>query len=600
MKKIFKNLLLIASAMMLLGSCNFLEPYPNGSYNEDNYKDYPKLIRGFVDKAYNLRPQTYYSTEYIGTDAGSDDAIYTSLNNNMRQFSIGSGTISNNPFSSVWTRDYQAINNVNTFLEDDLGLNTHYLVDPESDQNLKVSLQGDAYALRAWYYYDLLKTFGGEGLDETMYGVPIYTKPLKSSELVNANVKRATLDETVAQILKDCDSALVYIPFNNRDYPGDKPQITPVLGAVRYKCMDQIAVYGLKAMTYLLWASPAFCPDASVANERYEQAAKFAAKVINHKLVKEGTIGFDPKVSLDWCDGNHYDIVYVSNVAANGVSANVYPIGFGEGCSTGIAPSQNLVDAFPMANGYPITDTRSGYDPKKPYEGRDPRFYAQIYYDGAKVKRDNNGDVMYTFDCVGADAPSVGKTSRTCYYIRKFTYPGYNPKDLNVTKGYTYIAFERFEQMCLIFAEAACQCKGVNASIDGITAKQAISYLRNRSTIDGLEGIGASGNDPYLEECAGDAKKFLELVKNEWRICTCFEGYRYYNLRRWTANHDDLSAINVAVKGAVVSGEVGARSYNLDNELEKKGYPSLWNPLPYMDVRRCKNLVQNKGWENWK
>ena len=62
MKKTYKNLLLIASAMMLLGSCNFLEPYPNGSYNEDNYKNYPKLIRGFVDKAYNLRPQTYYST----------------------------------------------------------------------------------------------------------------------------------------------------------------------------------------------------------------------------------------------------------------------------------------------------------------------------------------------------------------------------------------------------------------------------------------------------------------------------------------------------------------------------------------------------------
>lgn len=40
-----------------------------------------------------------------------------------------------------------------------------------------------------------------------------------------------------------------------------------------------------------------------------------------------------------------------------------------------------------MANGYPITDPRSGYDPQKPYDDRDPRFYAAIYYNGSSVLR---------------------------------------------------------------------------------------------------------------------------------------------------------------------------------------------------------------------
>ena len=47
--------------------------------------------------------------------------------------------------------------------------------------------------------------------------------------------------------------------------------------------------------------------------------------------------------------------------------------------------TQNLVDAFPMkATGYPISDAqKSGYDPEDPYNGRDNRFYLNIYYHGA-------------------------------------------------------------------------------------------------------------------------------------------------------------------------------------------------------------------------
>mgnify|MGYP003426211147 FL=1 len=101
MKNIFKSFLILGCASLMAAGCDFLDPLPNGTYNEDNYQDYPTIVRGFIDKAYNLRPSTYYSTEYIGTDAGSDDAVYRSQTNNMRQFSVGTTSITSNPFSTV-------------------------------------------------------------------------------------------------------------------------------------------------------------------------------------------------------------------------------------------------------------------------------------------------------------------------------------------------------------------------------------------------------------------------------------------------------------------------------------------------------------------
>jgi hypothetical protein len=49
---------------------------------------------------------------------------------------------------------------------------------------------------------------------------------------------------------------------------------------------------------------------------------------------------------------------------------NFPPTLFGNGR---VNPTQNLVDAFPMANGYPITNAASGYVSTNPYTGRDPR-----------------------------------------------------------------------------------------------------------------------------------------------------------------------------------------------------------------------------------
>lgn len=588
-----KNIYYIFASALALSSCSFLDPLENGSFNEDNYQDYPRIIRGFIDKAYNLRPSTYYASEFIGTDAISDNAVFRVQSDGVRVFSLGGGNISSNPFSTVWTRGYEAINYCNLFLEDNLGLNTHYLLDSESDEALKRSLQGDAYALRAWYHYDLLRFFGGMTSDGQLLGVPLMTSATKIEEADPSELRRATFEETVLQILEDCDSAYAYLPLNNRDYPGDKTYATPVLGSVRYRCFDQVAIDGLRAMTWLLWASPAFNPEGDL--ERYKNAALYASRVIRHKLDKESQLGFDPYASFSWGDINSPELVLPTNVGTSGIEEKFYPYGFGGNAY--IAPTQELVNAFPMANGYPISDSRSGYDPSKPYEGRDPRFYSTIYYNGSSIKRNTNSELMYTFETsVGAkDSPGQLSTSPTSYYVKKYTYTGYNPYDASPVRGYRTVFLMRWEQMCLIFAEAASKAYGpLDASAHGLSARDALAYLRARKTTDGADGLGKDG-DPYLDECAASEEKFEALVKNEWRVVTCFEGVRYFNLRRWSSP-GDLSGVNTTVHGAQVSGDGSFSTF----EIETRKYPSLWNPLPSTEVRKCANLRQNAGWENWK
>ena len=587
-----RNILIALSAFFAVCGCSFLEPFPDGSYNEDNYSEYPTIIRGFIDKAYNLRPSSYYTTEFIGLDSCTDDMLYRDKAAGNRQFAIGNAQMTSNPLSGVWTRDYEAIYYVNLFLKDDIGRKTRYLVDPGSNEVLQKCLQGDAFGLRAWYGFNLLEFWGGVGTDGSLLGVYIPTEPVAAENFDNKALVRPSYDESVKQILADCDSALKYLPPANRDQylQGEAFHVT---GAIRYRALDAVSIKALKARVLLTWASPAFNPAGD--KTRWENAARAAKEVIDFKLRSEAG-GLDPRGSFMWTNPNAAEIIFLGNIVQNATyETNFYPLGFGG--SANIVPSQELVDAFPMANGYPITDPASGYNKSRPYEGRDPRFYASIFYDGCTVIRNQSPyTLMYTFEIAdgGKDAPGGLRTSPSGYYVKKYVSLGWNPNDVSVQTAQHSIFFLRWTHMCLAFAEAANQAAGPNTPIDGLTAKEALAYIRSRKVNTGTQdenGVGADG-DPYLEACAASRSAFDKLVKNEWRIETCFEGERYKNVRRWAT---DVSEINVPVSGVSIEG--GQYTYN---EIERRSFPSLWMPIPYREMRLAPGLVQNKGWEDWK
>jgi hypothetical protein len=277
-----------------------------------------------------------------------------------------------------------------------------------------------------------------------------------------------------------------------------------------------------------------------------------------------------------------------------------YPGGFqGNGV---VGATQELVNAFPMKNSYPITDSRSLYNAANPYLNRDPRFYSTIYYNGALAKKNNTGVLMYTFETFvngGKDAAGVKPTnSLTNYHIKKNVFMGLNWADATITRTNHTKMFIRWTHMVLNFAEAANKVVGpTDATKYGLSAKAAMAYLRTRTTYDG-SALYTTATDVYLTEVSADAVKFGNFVKDERRIETCFEGMRFYDLQRWSTTLTDLNkSVHMA---EITKNDDASFTYNLNKEVETRAYKSAYLPIPYVEILRMSKLEQNEGWDGWK
>ena len=58
----FTKTIAILLPVIAISGCSFLDPLPDGSYNDDNYEENTKLLRGYVDKIYNDFIPTLYAT----------------------------------------------------------------------------------------------------------------------------------------------------------------------------------------------------------------------------------------------------------------------------------------------------------------------------------------------------------------------------------------------------------------------------------------------------------------------------------------------------------------------------------------------------------
>lgn len=595
-----KNRFIIAlTTICALCSCSdYMDPYPNGGYTSETMWDYQELVQGLIVKSYDYMATNYNNSEGALLDGATDNAVITNTSNSIRRFAVGALPSSSDPFETYWTRDYDGIYLVNLFLKDRKGYNTRFLVDEYKNNLVRTRLQGEAFALRAWFYWDLLQKFGGRADSGEMLGVPIVLEPV---EIDNAKeLRRNTYDECVKQILADCDSAYKYLPIAHRDFLVTNETDKAHAGARYWGRFDGITTRAIKANVYLTWASPRFNPGNDLA--RWDSCASNAKKVIDFKLnVDNVKNGFNVKTGVNWFNPNFPGIVFASRFSnsSDAMERLFYPGGFQGNGSMGA--TQDLVDAFPMSNGYPKEHALGAalYDPQDPYKNRDPRFYSIIFYNNEDLKKNETGDAIYKFECYegGKDAPGPIDNSRTGYYIKKFVFTGLDWSDNTPNKQPHSKFFIRWAHMCLAFAEAANHVVGpTDAAKYGLSAKDAIGYLRSRNTYHNIAGFQ---KDPYLEEVASAGQdRFDDFVKNERRIETCFEGMRFFDIRRWTTS---LSELNKPVHMAKISkNEDGSFNYDFTNEVESRIFQSAYLPIPYAEMLKMDNLEQNEGWDSWK
>lgn len=604
-----QKIALLGLILILFSSCSdYLQPLPNGDISSEDIWSYQDKVQGLIGACYDNMPNNYDNFEGAYLDCATDNAVVTSTTNDMSKWAVGALTTGQDEslFGTYWKRDYKSIELVNKFLKDRRGYNTRFLTNPVNNDLVRNRLQGEAFALRAWFEWDLLQKFGGKGVNGEMLGFPIVLEPLGS---VIADLPRNTYDECVKQIIADCDSAYKYLPIAHRDFIAQRLGTNLNYSGGKYwGRMDGITTVAIKANVYLTWASPRFNPAGEVA--RWDSAAVNAKKVVDFKLnVDNVTNGFVAATGVNWFNPNFPEIVFSSRYSTgnDAMERMFYPGGFQGNGSMGA--TQELVDAFPMANGYPISTpdtTLSHYNINNPYKGRDPRFYSTVFYNGAKAIKANTTTVMYTFNTVdGLDVAGKSLTnSRTNYYIKKFVWMGLNWADGTAANKQPHSKFFiRWAHMVLAFAEAANHVVGPNdANKYGISAKTAIQYLRSRKTNDNTKSLDFNAStttieDPYLDQVASTGTvPFDEFIKNERRIETCFEGMRFFDLVRWTTNIADL---NKAVNGiSITKNTDNSLTYN-KVEVEKRNFKSAYFAIPYSEVLKMKSLVQNEGWDGW-
>lgn len=594
----------IACLLILFSSCSdFLDPYPLAIRSEEYIWTNQSAVQGMVGKCYDYMSMNYDNNEGAFLDCATDNAVYTSRTNSIARLANGILSSAEDPFDTYWERNYKGIYNANMFLKDDRGYNTRYLLNDHHNELLQKRLKGEAFALRAWFQWDLLQKFGGRGVSGQMLGFPIILEPIKLEDLKigggNMEFRRNTYDECVQQILNDCDSAYYYLPIAHRDFLVPDANDRVVLGGRNWGRMDGITTRAIKAMVYLTWASPRFNPNKD--QSRWERAAFFAKEVIDFKMnVDNVSNGFSVTKAVNWFDPNNPEIVFASRYSSSNdaMERAFYPGGFqGNGV---MGASQELVDAFGMADGYPLGESPTfPYDPNDPYVNRDKRFYSVIFYNNRTVNVGNTTPKSsYTFENWegGKDEGGISqKNSRTNYHIKKYVFMGLNWSDNTINRQPHSKFFIRWTHMCLAFAEAANQYAGPLVNVHGLSAKEAIGYLRARTTYDGDYGLSI---DNYLNQVAIEGKvAFNEFVKNERRIETCFEGTWFFDLRRWSTSLGDL---NKMVHGAtVVKKPNGSFIYDLNVPVDQRVFTSAYLPIPYKEVMSVKTLEQNEGWDTW-
>ena len=181
-------------------------------------------------------------------------------------------------------------------------------------------------------------------------------------------------------------------------------------------------------------------------------------------------------------------------------------------------PTSELVDSYDMADGTPFS--WSGSMAKDPYVGREPRFYASIIYNGATWKEKTiytyvdaeNGFAAYRDNMNPGEKQTV-----TGYFIRKYLQENNTEFD---DKGSDQFWIEmRYAEVLLNLAEALAEQDYAKNQDDAL---EALNEVRRRVDLP----------ERTTQE-APDKDSFMKLLRKE-RICElAFEGFRYWDLRRW-------------------------------------------------------------------
>jgi hypothetical protein len=186
----------------------------------------------------------------------------------------------------------------------------------------------------------------------------------------------------------------------------------------------------------------------------------------------------------------------------------------------------------------------------------------------------------------GKDGLNSSKNAtKTGYYLRKFTDPMADIIN-NRTKATHFWVHFRMAEIWLNYAEAVNAVYGPNVVPPDttFTAFDALKKIRDRTNI-------VTPN--ALKNLSKEA--FMERVKGERRVELCFEGHRFWDVRRWKEGE---KYFNATLHGMKIT-KTGATTFTyevfpVENRVfDAKMYTM---PIPYSEMQKSTLLIQNKNW----
>ena len=584
MINMYKNFLVLLLSVIVFAGCKKnLSPLDDNHRTLEGIYNDPYYAEGILMNAYARLPTNGYSFSEVATD----DAVSNDKFNPLLNMATGSWSSASNPMDQ-WNNSYTAIVYLNLFLREVDSVNWSYL---NKDVRIlfKDRLKGETYGLRGLFMLNLLQAHAGSAGSGEVLGVPIITSALD----VNSDFSkpRNTFVQCVQQIYSDLAEAEKYLPLDYMDvtlaqipakYTGMvAADYNRVFGNFNRQRVSSRIVKAIKARVALLAASPAF--NVQGASEKWLDAANFSGNVLT---LIGGVSGLDPKGALYYTAANVNVLNLAANIdqkemlwrgsiaTSNNIEiANFPPTLYGNGR---VNPTQNLVDAFPMASGFPITDNASGYVSTNPYNGRDPRLKNYILVNGGTV---SNKTIFTKSDAPTNDAVNMLPTStRTGYYLRKLLREDVNANPTSSSVQKRYAVHIRYTEMFLIYAEAANEAWGPEGmGTYAFSARNVIAAIRKRA--------GITQPDLYLASITSK-EDMRKLIRNERRLELSFEGFRFWDLRRWK------EVLTEQAKGVTINNNAF-----VVQPVENRQYTDyMYNgPIPLSEVLKF-NFQQNKGW----
>ena len=271
-----------------------------------------------------------------------------------------------------------------------------------------------------------------------------------------------------------------------------------------------------------------------------------------------------------------------------------------------ISPTHNFIhNNFGMANGLSIEDDLSGaygptlYDPTKPFENRDPRFYKWHIIDGqiidAGAEDPNHVAAQLWFESPSvrgfhrsSGAENIKIVNNTGYMWTKF-FPKvdgkYHTRWNPIINQFVGVRMHmRLTDVYLMYAEALHASKGATTSSGSysLTAEAAINLFRSRAGIPNVNpGIVADNN------------KFMDELRRERAVELSYEAHRWLDIRRWGVAHLDKYRRKLALDFPQDRSSF-TESLLVDRICE---FPQhYWLPFPVEQTQIYEGFPQNPGW----